>query len=184
MTFASKENIPVMTTSMNSNNISSLSSNAPESAAATDVVMKEEIDAKDAVETTEMTTEETSVQKQTSVTDIESPVSRKRLNTTTLDPTDGSTDHEVVDDDIRDTTEKVNQQQQQQQSQQLERDDDASRPTANDGIDDDDDRTLSQVVVGAPIDLQRPVKRARTAYFLFLDDFRSTVQKEVCMVVS
>ena len=174
MTFASKENIPVMTTSMNSNNTSSLSSNAPESAAATDDVMKEEIYANDAVET--------SVHKQTSATDIESPVSRKRLNTATLDPTDGSTDHEVVDDDIRDTTEKVNQQQQQQQSQQLERDDDASRPTANDGI--DDDRTLSQVVVGAPIDLQRPIKRARTAYFLFLDDFRSTVQKEVCMVVS
>jgi hypothetical protein len=32
------------------------------------------------------------------------------------------------------------------------------------------------------IDLQRPVKRARTAYFLFLDDFRSTVQKEVCVI--
>ena len=31
------------------------------------------------------------------------------------------------------------------------------------------------------VDLQRPVKRARTAYFLFLDDYRSTVQKEVCV---
>ena len=30
------------------------------------------------------------------------------------------------------------------------------------------------------VDLQRPVKRARTAYFLFLDDYRSAVQKEVC----
>ena len=165
--------------------------------------MKEEIYANDAVETTEITTEETSVEKQTSATDIESPVSRKRLNTATLDPTDGSTDHEVVDDDIGDTidkspsttctfpesaSKKVNQQQQQQQqqqkSQQLEREDDASRPTANDGIDDGDERTLSQVVVDPPIDLQRPVKRARSAYFLFLDDFRSTVQKEVCMVVS
>ena len=167
MTFASKENIPIMTTSMNSNNTSSLSSNAPESAAATDVVMKEEIYANDAVETTEITTEETSVEKQTSATDIESPVSRKRLNTATLDPTDGSTDHEVVDDDIGDTIDKspsttctfpesasknVNQQQhqQQQQSQQLEREDDASRPTANDGIDDGDERTLSQVVVDPP----------------------------------
>jgi hypothetical protein len=30
------------------------------------------------------------------------------------------------------------------------------------------------------IDLQRPIKRARTAYFLFVEDHRTEIQKEVC----
>ncbi len=190
MTITAKENIPAMTTAMNAN-ITSSSSNAPESTAATDVVMKEDMAAKDVVETTENTTEETSVQQKSSTTVIESPISKKRSNTETLNPTDGSTDHVVLDDDTGDikdesptttstllesVTDKVDSFNQQQQ---LGREDDTSHPAANDGS---DDRTSSEVVA-VPIDLQRPVKRARTAYFLFLDDFRSTVQKEVKMVV-
>ena len=205
MTIISKENIPLSSTAMNPNaEHSSSSSTDPllDSTTTSPKMVKHNAAVRD-VTTMEYTPTETSNFQETTKI-VEKSVSKKRLITETLETVDGNVvDNRNVGDDTENNDADVNESQT-APSSLLETNDDSTKiyidqdhhqqqqlqMKSDDGVDAEQVTATTSAGTAATtmtqseestttIDLQRPVKRARTAYFLFLDDFRSTIQKEV-----
>jgi hypothetical protein len=201
MTIVSKENIPITTSAMNLNEHSSSTTQALVQSTEKSGLVKEAIATKDVVVTMESVRVETSVE-ETMMNVVEELVSKKRLLTDTLATTNkdpisnidsnedvGVDDENIIGDNHNEdspaamTESSTSLTADDQQCEQDMRDNSNNNPSQSSSIVQTNTSTSHSDDMTQPeepmIDLQRPVKRARTAYFLFLDDYRSTIQKEV-----
>jgi hypothetical protein len=201
MTIASKENIPIATTAINFNESSPSSTTVCLDPTVTTALVKADIVAVTDLSTMESIapgTIENSVTKKRLIAETLATPERHDIDGSTGVDNVAEDDKDKGDDDMNESRAELSillnssndiintTDQDQQQELQVMSDDVNNNPTKPETAVNTVNGTagtsseVTQSEEGITIDLQRPVKRARTAYFLFLDDYRSTVQKEVC----